>query len=277
MILHAKENLEDFIVKLLAESSGFSVSEIIKRISEDHKKFTLQAVYKELRKLQNGGVVVKLKHAYSLRLPWILDFVSLADTISNTYLDSPSLTSILPDRHKKEIWHFNNLMKLNNFWSHVLLTLIQQSKKKTLLGWNPHPWFHIIQTKQEEQYIKSLGIAKGKLYLIIGGNTYLDRWAERFFNKKVVEYSFGKSVFEKDRSTYVNVIDDYIVTVKLDGKTTQLIESLYKNTNSAEQINISATLAVFNGKVKSSLWLEKNPQKAEILKNRFNRFFGIRL
>ena len=237
---------------------------------------SLQKFYKELRKLQSSGVVFKLKQSYGLRLPWAIDFMSLADTISNTYVNPPLLSSILPDKNKKKIWHFDNLLKLNDFWSHILLILIQHSKKKILLGWNPHPWFHLVQAKQEEQYLKSLGLAKSKLYLIIGGNTYLDRWTEKFLNKKVVEYSFGKSVFEKNRSIYLNVIDDYVVTVKMDTKTNQEIENLYKNIISVENMNIATMLRIFHSKVKASVWLEKNLRKADILRGRFTKFFGVK-
>ncbi len=276
MILQTKENLEDYIVKVLAEAPNLSVAEISRKIIQGGRKYTPQAIYKELKKLQDGGVVVKSKQVYSLRLPWALELASLSDKISASYLKSPLLTEILPDVNKKEIWHFDNLLRLNDFWSQILLILIQQSKKKILLGYNPHPWFHLIQTKQEEQYIKSINLAKGKLYLIIGGRTYLDKWAEKFFDKKVVMHSFGKSVFEEKGLDYINVIDDYVLTVKLDNQTTKAIDNFYNNTSSIEKVNLSDMLKIFHGKVKASIWLEKNHDKAEKIKGRFGRFFGVR-
>lgn len=206
----------------------------------------------------------------------MLDFVSLADTASAAYLDAPSFASILPASNKKEIWRFNNLLKMNDFWSHILLLLIQQSEKKILLGWNPHPWFHLVQTKQEEQYLKSLGLAKGKLYLIVGGSTFLDRWAEKFWAKEIIEYSFAKSIFDKDRSTYLNIIDDYVVTVKLDHQTTRAIENLYSKTLPASDLNFASVFKIFQSKVKASVWLEKNLKKAKMIKGRFTRFFGVK-
>ncbi|MBU4332745.1 hypothetical protein KKD19_02875 [Patescibacteria group bacterium] len=277
MLLQTKEKLEDLIVKLLAERPILTATQVRQEIKEKNKKYSLQAVYKELRKLQNNGVVSKIKQKYGLRLPWALDFVSLADIISQTYIDSPRIASILPERNKKEIWHFNNLLKMNNFWSHILLILIQQSEKKILLGWNPHPWFHLAQTKQEEQYIKSLGLAKGKLYLIVGGSTYLDRWAEKFFDKKIVEYSFGRSACGTECSPhYINVIDDYVLTVKIDKKTARIIDDLYKNTTSADDIDIASIMDVFHGKINASIWLEKNSKKAQQISGRFSRFFGVK-
>lgn len=275
MLLQAKENLEELIVKLLAERPGLLALDIHKEVVKSSRKYTLQAIYKELRKLQAGGVVVKSGQKFSLRLPWAMEFTSMAETIVRSYLDNPSLMSILPDINKKEIWHFNNLLKMNDFWGHLLLILIQQSKKKILLGWNPHLWFHLVQTKQEEQYIKSLGLAKGKLYLIVGGNSYLDKWAEKFLNKKLVQYFFGKSDFEKDYSKYFNVIDDYLLTIKLDEKMARMIERLYQRTKSAEDIDFPTVFNIFNRKTNASIWLEKNPKKAGVIRGRFKRFFGV--
>jgi hypothetical protein len=275
MLLQAKENLEELIVKMLAEKPNLLASDIHKEIIKTNKRYSLQAVYKELRKLHRGGVIVKTGQKYNLRLPWAIEFVSLADSISHAYLDSPSMASILPDIHKKEIWHFNNLLKMNDFWGHLLLILVQQSKKKILLGWNHHLWFHLAQTKQEEQYIKSLGLADGKLYLIVGSDSYLDKWAEKFLNKKVVQYFFGKSNFEKDYSKYINVIDDYLLIIKLDKKMTRMIEGLYQKTKSAEDIDFSTVFDIFNRKTNVSIWLEKNPKKTDIVRRRFKRFFGV--
>ena len=155
------------------------------------------------------------------------------------------------------------------------MVLLQQSKHKILLGWNPHPWFHLVQTKQEEQYIKSLKLAKSKLYLIVGGDSFLDRWTEKFWDKKMIEYSFGKSDFYNERSTYFNVVDDYVITVKLDPKISQAIDAIYKNTKSLNDLNLQSILLVFHQKTKSSIWLEKNPEKARKIRIKFKKFWGI--
>ena len=106
MILQTKENLEDFIVKALADAPSLTVAEISKKVIQDSKKYSSQAMYKELKKLQNGGVVVKSKRTYSLRLPWAFDLISLADKLSAIYTERPQLSFILPEINKKEIWHF---------------------------------------------------------------------------------------------------------------------------------------------------------------------------
>jgi hypothetical protein len=275
MILQTNKNLEDYAVEILAENPNVEAHQIKEKLSQFGKKYTIQAIYKTLNKLIEGGVVVKLGKLYSLRIPWVLDLENLTGKIRTTYLESPLVKGVLPDNNKKEVWRFNNLLRLNDFWSQILLILVQQSEDKKLFGYNPHPWFHLVQTEQELQYLKSIGIAKGKLFLIIGGRTYLDRWAEKYFDKKIIEYSFAKSSFKEKNFDYINVIDDYIVTVKIDQVTTEAIDKLYSKTTSFEAINISELLGIFDSKVKASFCLEKNPDKALKIKKRFKDFFGL--
>lgn len=275
-MINERKNLAQYIVQSLASQQLLEVTDLRKKVLEvSGKNYSIQGLYKELRKLQEEGVLFKLRNKYSLRLPWVFDFISLADKLSTTYTERPQLPLILPEINKKEIWHFSDLLKMNDFWSHILLILIQQSKHKVLLGWNPHPWFHLVQTKQEEQYIKALKLARSKLYLILGGSSLLDKWTEKFWDKETVHYSFGKSDFHNERSTYFNVIDDYVVTVKLEPKTAQAIDAIYENTKSIDDLNLQSILSIFNQETKCSIWLEKNPEKAKKIGVKFKKFWGI--
>src|SRR3989338_7602086 len=244
MLFQTKERLSEHIVKILANQYAISAQRIHILLKKT-RNCSIQAVYKELRNLQEWGVVVKTKKQYNLRIPWAIEFVSFANRIKRQYLESSQLIAILPEYNKKEIWHFSNLLRLNDFWSQLLLLLIQQSKEKILYGWNPHLWFHLVQTKQEKQYIDSLKKTKSKLYLIIGGDAYLDKWAEKFFDKRVVEYVFGKQLFLKKQLYYLNVIDDYVLIVKVDSETTQSIEKIYSSIHSGEELDIANILKVF--------------------------------
>jgi hypothetical protein len=264
------------IIRILAGTQGLAAGALRERATTvAGREYSIQGVHKELNKLQKEGVVYKVGGAYGLRLPWVLEFISQADTMADTYVERPQLAHILSDTDKKEIWHFTDLLKLNDFWGHVLVALVQQSKSKVLLGWNPHPWFHLAQTKQEDQYMQALKRAQAKLYLIVGGSSVLDKWTEKFWEKGIVQYSFGKSSLHGERATYLNVIDDYVLTIKLDARTAKAIDTLYDDTKSMNDIDMQGILSIFCGKTKATMWLEKNPVKAKNIKTRFKKYWGI--
>jgi hypothetical protein len=137
MLFQTYETLSEHIVEILGNQHAISVRKMHSLLLRT-QKCSIQAIYKELRKLQEGGVAVKIKKFYSLRIPWVIEFTSFADRIKRRYLESSQLAATLPEYNKKEIWHFSNLLRLNDFWSQLLLLLIRQSKGKILYGWNPH-------------------------------------------------------------------------------------------------------------------------------------------
>lgn len=275
-MIREEKQLSHYLLKALSAEQSLEVKILNEKIKkESGKSYSVQGLYKELRNLQKEGVVFKLGNKYSLRLPWVLDFISQSEVLSKTYVERPQLTAILPNANKKEIWHFSNLLKMNDFWSHLLLILLEQSKDKVVLGWNPHPWFHLVQTEKEEQYIKALKLAKSKLYLIVGGNTFLDKWTEKFWDEKVVKYSYGKSDFHKERSLYLNVVDDYVINIKLDSDISHAIDAIYTRTKSMNDLDLPSILSIFNQKTDASIWLEKNPEKAKKIRNKFRKFWGI--
>src|SRR3989344_1994433 len=269
------KQLQERIIGALGQKPFLTVAELEKHINRSGKQeYSAKAFYKELRLLRENGVVVTTQRKHALRLPWVLETLSFSEILERNYVNHPSLPG-LNSLERKWVWRFGDLLTMNDFWSHLLLVLIQQSKKKVLLGWNPHPWFHLVQTKQEEQYVRALKRARSKLHLIVGGNTYLDRWAEQFWDKGVVEYSFGKSPFEKERSTYVNVIDDYVITVKLDPKVAAEIDRIYAETRSLDTLDLPGILSLFRNKTRVMIRLEKNALKAKKIKTKFKRYWGI--
>ncbi|HEV7449352.1 MAG TPA: hypothetical protein VGP13_02305 [Candidatus Paceibacterota bacterium] len=267
--------LKTQIIKTLAAHPSLGGQDIQKKVAQmSGERYSIQGVYKDLRKLQKEGVIFKLRKKYSLRLPWVLEYIEQADAMADTYLERPSLPTLFPSKGQKTIWHFTDLLKMNDFWSHLLLLLLQQSKDKTLLGYNPHPWFHLVQTKQEEQYIHALRRTSSKLRLIVGGNTYLDKWTEKFLDKRVVSHSFAKSSFHTERAIYFNVIDDYVITVKLDPHIAQEIDRIYADTKSMDDLDLLSVLRLFRQKTKVRMWLEQNPAKAKGFRTKFKKFWG---
>lgn len=274
MILEKHLQLEEKIVQILMKQPNLTATELWHLSSQSNESYTIQAVYKELRKLHETGVVTKSGTHFSLRIPWVLAMADMVEQAKKLYVDDRHFDHLLPN-NKKNIWHFTNLGSLNNFWSQVLLVLINQSESKRIYGYSPHPWYHLLQTEQEDQYIKSLRHARTRLYLMVGGDTYLDKWAAQFWYSDIVEYSFAPSPYHRERGWYFDVIGDYLVSVTLDSTTTHAIEHVYQHTTDWEHLNLAAVLQLSQMRIRASLVLENNSRKAEIIRKRFTKFFGI--
>lgn len=274
MILQSHEQLEHLMVKLLAQKPNVTAVEIQKRTARgEHTAYSMQGIYKELRKLQNEGVVVKVKNRFSLRIPWALDFMALADVMSHTYLNPQALLSLLPKKGEKLRWKFTSLLRANDFWTQILLIMFQKSPTKKLLGSQMHPWWHLPQPHLEAQYVRSVGRVGGTLYIIIYGNTYGDRLAIPFWKEHVV-YSFGHNPFNWPLNAYITMMDDYIVTLTIDSETARRMDALYKSAQRADDVDFKAMVEFFNRPMKAVFQVEQNPKKASLWRKKFSRFFG---
>lgn len=273
MLLESNQKLDDMIVEILSQKAALPADRLHDQLLEKGNEYTIQAIYKTLRRLEETGVVVKHKKKYSLRLSWVADLSDLAKNASSNYLKSAKAS--LPKSGRRIIWHFTNLLSLNNFWSQILLLLTEHSQSRTLLTWMPHPWFHLLYSEQEKQYIRSLALTNTRLYLINGGQTFLDHWAERYWQNKNIEFSSSESVFSKEEpNIYLNIIDDYVLIIKLDDQITNEIEKLFQSAKTMDDIEFSELFRVFGQKVHASMWLENNPEKAADYRKKFKNFFG---
>lgn len=277
MILGNNKDLENTLLLTLANSKSSTVPQIATELNKKGFKPTVQGIYRVLRKLQLEGVIVKEGENYTIRIPWILDMDAFVKTIEEKYLKSQYFQTLIPTKEKeKRSWNFTNIFKLNDFWSQLILIPIKNSKEKILLNYTPHAWFHLIQTHQEYQYIKSSTAHLNKTYTIIAGKEYLDEWATQFWKDHNIEYFLAPKNrwLLEDRSKYLCIIDDYVFTVKLDPNITKDIDELYTRVKSADKLNINEVLGVFQKRIKGKLILEKNAKLAEQYKGRFEKLFG---
>ena len=165
---------------------------------------------------------------------------------------------------------------MNDFWSHVLLAMAKNSSEKIMIDYSPHAWFHLTQPEQEYQYLKTSLNSLKKEYSIIGGNTFLDKWVTKYWDFKNFEYYLAQSGYwtKIDPLLYINVIDDFILKVKLDKKTTQAINKVYKEVGIENDLTAEKVLQVFRRKAKAKMTLVKDSIQAEKYFKRFEKIFG---
>ena len=272
MLFQAQQNLEELLVRLLATKPGLGSDVLRTSLHKAGYNYSVPALYKELRKLQEQGIVVRQKRRYYLSIPWLLEYLSMGKALEAQYLQDPNLALTLPESGKSKRWRFSNLMLLDDFSSHVILKLLAQAKEKIAYSWNPHPWFWIIITSHELSYIKGLKQIESKFYKIIGGGTKLDQWTEKFWQSEETRYKFLPQ-FETRRDLYYNVVDDYIASFTLDKGTSEFIDHLYNNTKSYQQLDFSKVIEFFNKKHKLSFVIERNEKKANEIRARFRKIF----
>ncbi len=277
MLLDSFPKLDEILIPLLAERPFVSANWLHAKVARTSRQFTVQAIYKELRKLESSGVVVKAAGKYSLTLAWVFDLIRLSDTVKQVYLDNLGKLIIVDPSIPKQKWKFSNLLTLDRFWGYIILALYKQSKSRIMFQWIPHPWFELAQYELNERFTDAMRLIGAKAFVSVGDDSSLDQQYAKLWPKDLVEYSHAVGPFHgKLQSKYLCVIDDFVLTVSIDKHNVVEIEDIFDNTSTVNRLDRSRVLRLFNLKGNHTICLEMNRKKAAQLAAKFRDFFGIK-
>ena len=156
MIFAIHNHLREHIIHILAKAPNLTESEIATRLTGQELGATTQGIYRALRELEEDGVLVKERQQYSLVLAWILDIKSLANTMESVYFSPTYFRNMLPQStEEKRVWHFSNLLRMQDFRSQLLIALAEISTSKIGLQYSPYAWYELAQAEKEAQFIKT--------------------------------------------------------------------------------------------------------------------------
>ena len=280
MLLGANNNLENKIVLALTTQGELAADQIRKQVTRDGVPVSLQAVYLVLSKLQREGILVKGGKKYSIRIPWLLDMSLLVHEMEQTFLQQKYIQTLLPmNEGDKRQWRFTSLHKMNDFWSQVLLAMAYASGGAVMYDYDPHLWFHLMQTEQEYQYLKAQFSAIKYGYTLVGSKSFLDSMIVKkywHFDNAECHLISSEEVPFKNRSMYIQVFGNLFLTVTLDAKSVERIEKLFSTVKSQTELATSQIMFIFHEKAKVKMCVEYNSKKALLFKKRFQKIFGIR-
>ncbi len=278
MLSRGDTKLEKFIIRFLSKQGFLSVEDLHKKLNKFGIDVSIQGIYRVLRKLQSEGVIIKENQKISLRISWIFELKRHVENMESTYLNAVYLESFIPKNDRgKYVWQFTKFLKLANFWDQLLIAVATISKGKISCHYSPYPWFNIADPAHTTIFNKTYASVIKKEYIIFGGRTFLHKYEPGDLVSLDYEdkyYAIPEEYIEKDRRIYIDVIGDYVLTIKVDAKTTERLENLYKNLTSEKDILNNSLVEFFDKKISTKVTVEKNGKKAKKYRTRFEKIFG---
>lgn len=282
MLLGTHHSLEDNIIVLLGKKSNQTVESLQQRLTKNDQTVTVQGIYRVLRKLQAEGIVIKEKKHYSLRIAWLLNLGNFIEETEDSYLQAVYMDNLLPQNiGEKRNWSFTNLLKLNDFWSQLLIAMVKTAKRKIAIHYCPHTWFDILERDQEKQFVKAFFELVDQDYLLIGGRTPLDQIACEQYQSIVKEHCYlarPEEYTDARRTLYLSIIGEYIMTIKINEQVAQKIDQFYTETpmelarNNERMYTLLVNLIKQKNNVKISI--KRDPVLAQKYYKKFEKIFG---
>ena len=230
-------------------------------------------MYYALRKLQRDGVIVKLHDRFSISLSWAFEVVRFADELFEKQIVAAPVERLLPAANKKQVWTFTNLLKLDDFWVQLMFVLYQRTKKGIMFSWCPHPWFYFAQADKLGIFHSALRAEKREVWVVIGGQTFLDRTYSSLLIPDVHRIAFTQKPFEKRWRTHFCTIGDYIITVTIPASIMREIDTFFESVSSGEQSNYAKITGILLKKSHAKIEIANVPEKARKLQHKLARYF----
>lgn len=258
---------------MLGLEPGLSANQVCQRLKGTYSH---QAIYKELKKLMSQGIVVRRSKRYYLQASWIMNMHELTTTIYSRFLDKPQIDELLPEYGLTYRWSFRSLMDADNFWGHLLVVLLKHCKSRALFEFISHPWYELIHHHKENLFRDTLKRTKKRLYLVLRDHSSLSNKCLDFWTPDICEFSSAPGPFAFRSGLALNLMDDYIIELRLPPKLQQEIDHIFQSYEVDSKLVPSKVFQTFKSPAKVSISISHNPVKAKRLRRNFVEYFGLR-
>lgn len=268
MLLGTKPDIKETIISLLAKGSVDS-TELQKKVS-NQKKVTKQGFYKALRELVKDEVVVKNKQLLLLNNVWINRLHDFIGSVDTTYQLQDSFLSL--QEGESLVYHFKTIPSLDALWMHYFFIIAKKEPTEGICFYNHHEFWSLFRPNEESFMYKWIADNKRKSYLVISGNTELDRSTTSYIKDFGLDLAYEiKPSFNKNYFT--TVIGDYILDTILDMNTANAIDNLYKTHTVWNDTVAQELIRILSHLKRSKVVISRNKKKAEQLRKKLMNYF----
>jgi hypothetical protein len=277
LLLDPAPRLRDQIVALLCRHSPMSVGDIQKKTRKGSKKYSKQAIYKELALLEDCGIAVKTKNKYRLTLTWLFQFVSHAELLLHEVSKGRFADDLIPTAGQHKSWRFTDHRSIDRLWAQLTSALLLKVADPIMYQAIQHPWWALLYKDLGKQFRTVLSKSSGTTYCVIDGDTYLDRLFIKNFPKGGSRCSNAPGFFGGQVPAYMTVIDRYVITTQYPVKFRRDLDDYFQSVRSQRDIQAGEVLQLFQSPGKITTKIEHNTRKSLWLRRKFQRFFGLPL
>ncbi len=274
-MIYNPKNIEEYILFFLQKGS-LKTTELLKNIKVKRPGTTKQALYKVITKLKEDEVIVVRSKYISLSHLWINKMSEYFNTAKHLYTTegAPSEDFLQLEDGDKITYTFKNPNITDMFWSHAF-SILSEITIQPICLYNPHEWFMLGRYESERKLFDNIRSRNKKLFLITANKDELDKSVSKEFdNKNLFYYMLGENLFPKD-NYYLNIFDDFIIEVWIDKKTSDLIDTFYKEHKVFNQEAEEKLKKILEKRGKNKMVISRNKHKADKLHKIFKKYFVL--
>lgn len=273
--LEHQKKAKDLIISILAMKYPLSSKKIYNEIKRRYGySVTYQAVHKSILQLLEQGVLVKEEMEYSINMQWIDEINNFVEKMKLNYEKHRKYPMGIIDMQTSENMQ---MIMFNNFLGAELFNLkllhkycFNPQNKMPYCSQVQHLKSPVFHSQEAYERLKIFKNSKMGKYVLVRGNTFIDRWCSNFYNG-AVNFAFGVDI-AKDYETYI--LGDTVTQLYIPLEVHKKIDCIYNNTTSIDDVKVPEVWGdIYERKCKVQLLIYKNPEIAEQLRQKTLSYF----
>ncbi|MEK7639324.1 MAG: hypothetical protein AAB388_04145 [Patescibacteria group bacterium] len=266
----SKRNVENTIIQLLGNGSLEKQILIDRVVKQSH--VTIQAVYKNLRKLTVRDSITIHKKSVSLTLLHIERELQYWETVSGVYHTRPLASHFLGLREGDSLsLRFKNLNELDTYWVHAFLLLERQLPKNfPTYSVIPHDWFYYGRRETDVFWTQK---QKRKQRLIVTHPDKIDMLALRERRKQGYEMTPSVNPLHQEEHEYFTVVSDWVFKVTIDKKLHADLLRITQQARALENIDQVSLQKLLSKRGQNTMKIYKSKKRADVIIKKVQKYF----
>lgn len=260
-----EKTTKDLIISLLAEEYPLTAKQITSKLKNNfYVSVTFQGVYKALNQLIENEVLIKDGKNIQINKNWITDAKSFIDLLQKRYFEDRTAKSKSAIGEDIQVYYFDNLISLDKFWNKILENWFKNTVDQYLTQQSGHTWYVLGQLEEETAILHTIKEKNLKFYTLSTGNTFLDKWAGRYYKSQDFYYTTSKK--KTSNNHYFIIHGEYIMESVYPEDLTNELDTLYNNVHEFTDLNLSQLIQTLKKKTQLKITVMRNAVLAQRLR-----------
>ena len=263
-------SVRDLIIQEL-QSGVKEKAVVIGRVMEA-ENVTVQAIYKELRKLVHDEVVIDNQKKLSLTLTHIEQEHKKWKRVLDEYTHRVSFDDFLQlQKGKSHLFTFTNIVDLDLFWTQAFV-ILERILPEEIPRYSivPHDWFSYARPATDNIWISN---RTRSLRMVLTYPAEIDWQIARLRRTQGYEFTGGENPLKLTDSQYLTLVSDWVFEVEFDRKVAKELNEYICSLRKIHEVSSEKMDELMRMKGIFKLKLSNNPKKAEEMIRKLKKYF----
>ena len=276
-IVSNNSSVKSDIVSILSKNWPLGAKKIYFDIKKRGHKVTYQAVHKSLKELVATGIIEKSKKKYEISEKWLEELRAFASSVGK-YAGPPNLPTLREFVNDGEIksFHFHTFEEMEVYRKKLQWEFLSNpNKEHQYYSEASHLKSPIVFSEKSLSILDMIKEMKTLCYLLVRGNSALDRWCADYYRNDFVRVNTGASCA---LSSDLMILDDIIVQCFVPEAFASEVDKVYTLAKALEEVNIPRFYRdIYKAQMEFRVVIQKNKQLADALRATVVEKFHMKL